>query len=180
MMRWCFAFVLLLSLLFSLCTSFAADLNGVHFTQGEPHRSLDFRQYFELMTTTQGPCTLSIQSEIFDADQAYALLGTVMEDMELISDATDIAVESFSPFTLYIVKETPIGVERHGNLLYCTIADLQNKNYFSALIDITLDIGEYWKSFGLKNYILNQVPDATLLLSSYYKKPLCYVAKWLL
>lgn len=51
------AFVLLLSLFLFPCTSFAADLNGVQFTQGEPHRSLDFRQYFELMTTTQEPCT---------------------------------------------------------------------------------------------------------------------------
>ena len=75
------AFVLLLSLFLFPCTSFAADLNGVQFTQGEPHRSLDFRQYFELMTTTQEPCTLSIQSEIFDSDQAYSLFCTVMEDM---------------------------------------------------------------------------------------------------
>lgn len=73
------AFVLLLSLFLFPCTSFAADLNGIQFTQGEPHRSLDFRQYFELMTTTQEPCTLSIQSEIFDSDQAYSLFCTVCD-----------------------------------------------------------------------------------------------------
>lgn len=166
-MRRCLVLFLALLMTLSACTQRSID--HVSFSKGEPHSSLDFRQYFETMSTKYGPCTVNIQSDIFDSKSAQHLFSSITEDLHSISKTTGITVDDFSPFTIYIVESAPIGVERYDNLLYCTAEDVENRNYLADLACVALNIKEYWKAFGLESCILGRKADDTLLKSIFEK-----------
>lgn len=166
-MRRKFFFFLLFALFVLPCATFADGQGGIQFIQGQPHRSLQFNQYFELMTATQGPCTLSIQADIFNADKALDYMNMVHDDLQQISVASNISIDAFSPFTLFVVKSTPNGIEKHTNQIYCSPEDIKSESHLPALVAAVLDVEEYWKAYGLSAFIQNHQPDDELLRTFY-------------
>lgn len=162
MKRRLFPLLLVLTLLFG-STAFAQ----APFAEGETHTSLDFRLYFETMSATEGPCTVSIQKEIYDDFQAEMLRDIVTADLRSLSSAAGIAPDTMAPFTVYVVKRTLAGIQRFGSRLYCTAEDVESGAYLTELIGAALGIEEYWKAFGLAGYLREEKADEALLKAAY-------------
>lgn len=139
-----------------------------NFAPGETHASTwNFRQYFETMSATQGACTMSIRQDIYQEDQAQKLLATVQSDLHALSSLVGWEAKQFEPFTIFVVQETFLGVERYDDRLYCTAGDIESGAYRQALIGVALGIEEYWKTLGLQNCLLDTSVDIAQLKASY-------------
>lgn len=161
--------LLLLTAILICCPIIACNaLSEVFFSPGETHTStLDFRQYFETMSATQGACTMSIRQDIYQEDQAQELWATVQSDLQALSGLVGMETEQFAPFTIFVVQQTFLGVERYGDRLYCTAGDIENGAYRQALIGVALGIEEYWKTLGLQNCLLDIPVDVAQLKAAY-------------
>ncbi len=90
-----------------------------------------------------------------------------MTDLQALSSATEIAFADFKPVTIYLVKQTPTGVERYENRLYCTMTDIEGGAYRTALISAALGTEECWKAYGLEGYLRGEKADEAMLKSAY-------------
>lgn len=162
-------FIVLIFVMLSCCPLMVRSaLSEVLFSPGETHTStLNFKQYFETMSAAQGACTMSIRQDMYQEDQAQKLWETVQSDLQELSSLAGIEPEQFTPFTVFVVKKTFLGVERYGDRLYCTIADIESGAYRQDLIGVALGIEEYWKTFGLQNCLLDTPVDTAYLKSVY-------------
>lgn len=156
--------VVLICCLLNMCTALSEAL----FSPGETHTStLDFRQYFETISATQGACTMSIHQDIYQADQAQKLWKIVQYDLQALSSLVEMEAEQFEPFTIFVVQETFLGVERYDDRLYCTAGDIESGAYRQALTGVALGIEEYWKTLGLQNCLLDTSVDIAQLKAAY-------------
>lgn len=108
-----------------------------------------------------------VQKDIYEEAKAQASWNTIMADLQALSSATGITPDDFKPITIYLVKETPTGVERYENRLYCTMADIESGAYRTALISAALGTEEYWKSYGLEGYLRGDKADEAMLKAAY-------------
>lgn len=156
--------VVLICCLLNMCTALSEAL----FSPGETHTStLDFRQYFETISATQGACTMSIHQDIYQEDQAQKLWKIVQYDLQALSSLVEMEAEQFEPFTIFVVQETFLGVERYDDRLYCTAGDIESGAYRQALTGVALGIEEYWKTLGLQNCLLDTSVDIAQLKAAY-------------
>lgn len=156
--------VVLICYLLNMCTALSEAL----FSPGETHTStLDFRQYFETISATQGACTMSIHQDIYQEDQAQKLWKIVQYDLQALSSLVEMEAEQFEPFTIFVVQETFLGVERYDDRLYCTAGDIESGAYRQALTGVALGIEEYWKTLGLQNCLLDTSVDIAQLKTAY-------------
>lgn len=156
--------VVLICCLLNMCTALSEAL----FSPGEAHTStLDFRQYFETISATQGACTMSIHQDIYQEDQAQKLWKIVQYDLQALSSLVEMEAEQFEPFTIFVVQETFLGVERYDDRLYCTAGDIESGAYRQALTGVALGIEEYWKTLGLQNCLLDAPVDIAQLKAAY-------------
>lgn len=156
--------VVLICCLLNMCTALSEAL----FSPGETHTStLDFRQYFETISATQGACTMSIRQDIYQEDQAQKLWKIVQYDLQALSSLVEMEAEQFEPFTIFVVQETFLGVERYDDRLYCTAGDIESGAYRQALTGVALGIEEYWKTLGLQNCLLDTSVDIVQLKAAY-------------
>lgn len=156
--------VVLICCLLNMCTALSEAL----FSPGETHTStLDFRQYFETISATQGACTMSIHQDIYQEDQAQKLWKIVQYDLQALSSLVEMEAEQFEPFTIFVVQETFLGVERYDDRLYCTAGDIESGAYRQALTGVALGIEEYWKTLGLQNCLLDTPVDIAQLKAAY-------------
>lgn len=156
--------VVLICYLLNMCTALSEAL----FSPGETHTStLDFRQYFETISATQGACTMSIRQDIYQEDQAQKLWKIVQYDLQALSSLVEMEAEQFEPFTIFVVQETFLGVERYDDRLYCTAGDIESGAYRQALTGVALGIEEYWKTLGLQNCLLDTPVDIAQLKAAY-------------
>lgn len=156
--------VVLICYLLNMCTALSEAL----FSPGETHTStLDFRQYFETISATQGACTMSIHQDIYQDDQAQKLWKIVQYDLQALSSLVEMEAEQFEPFTIFVVQETFLGVERYDDRLYCTAGDIESGAYRQALTGVALGIEEYWKTLGLQNCLLDAPVDIAQLKAAY-------------
>ena len=156
--------VVLICYLLNMCTALSEAL----FSPGETHTStLDFRQYFETISATQGACTMSIHQDIYQEDQAQKLWKIVQYDLQALSRLVEMEAEQFEPFTIFVVQETFLGVERYDDRLYCTAGDIESGAYRQALTGVALGIEEYWKTLGLQNCLLDTSVDIAQLKTAY-------------
>lgn len=158
--------VVLICYLLNMCTALSEAL----FSPGETHTStLDFRQYFETISATQGACTMSIRQDIYQEDQAQKLWKIVQYDLQALSSLVEMEAEQFEPFTIFVVQETFLGVERYDDRLYCTAGDIESGAYRQALAGVALGIQEYWKTLGLQN-CLPDIPVNVAQLKAAYEQ----------
>lgn len=156
--------VVLICYLLNMCTALSEAL----FSPGETHTStLDFRQYFETISATQGACTMSIRQDIYQEDQAQKLWKIVQYDLQALSSLVEMEAEQFEPFTIFVVQETFLGVERYDDRLYCTAGDIESGAYRQALTGVALGIEEYWKTLGLQNCLLDIPVNVAQLKAAY-------------
>lgn len=156
-----------LSLLLLLMMLSSTVFAEAPFAEGEIHTSLDFRLYFETMSITEGPCTISVQKDIYEDVQAERLRDIITADLRTLSSATGIIPDAMAPFTVYVVKHTSEGIERYGSRLYCTADDVKNGVYLTEFISAALKIEEYWKALGLAGYLREEQVDEALLKTAY-------------
>lgn len=161
--------LLLVVVILSCCPIIAHNASSeVLFSPGETHTSTwDFRQYFETMSATQGACTMSIRQNVYQEDQAQKLWETVQSDLQALSRLVGMEAEQFAPFTIFVVQETSLGVERYGDRLYCAAGDIESGMYRQALIGVALGMEEYWKTLGLQNCLLEVPVDVAQLKAAY-------------
>lgn len=150
--------------LFALLNPAAAEALPA-FAPGEPHLSTpEYTLYFETVSASNGVTTISVQQKIYDEAQASALQQSVADDLAALYCCASISPSEFIPHTVYIVERPVNGsIERQGNHVYCTAADIQSGAYRPLLYCAALGTEEYWIGAGLAELVLGAVPDDALL-----------------
>lgn len=155
----------LLVLLLNGCTLSRAE---VAFVEGNPHVStLDYRLYFETRSAAVETCTLSIQQSIYEPERAQRLLAKVGQDLRTLADAAGVTAADFQPHVIYVVERPLNGMERQGDHLYCSPADIENGSYRSLLAGAALGTEEYWKGVGMAGCAFSEAPDGAKLADTY-------------
>lgn len=147
-------FIWLLVLLLPLTGSAEDSL----FTKGTPHTSqLDYRQYFETMSTEVGACTLSIAMDAYAQEIAAQLHDRLAADEAALS-----ALAQVQPHTLYVVKKPMAGMQRIGSAIYCTASQVLDGSYRSWLAEAAFQT-ERWQGVGLAGCAFGVAVDETAL-----------------
>lgn len=150
------------------CHCYAQAEDHSAFTEGEPHAStLDYRLFFETMSASAGACTLSIQKTQYDAESAVTLLDTVRKDIQALSEVMGITADALCPCTVYVVEKPLSGMERQGDRVYCTYADVESGRYRQLLACAVLGTEEYWKGVGLAGAAFGAAVDEAALSDAY-------------
>ena len=136
------------------------------FKEGEPHAStMEYRLYFDTLTSTVENCSLNIQNKIFTDELGLTLSEKVADDLSAISNVSPV---EFSEHTIYVVDETLTGgIQVIDNKVYCTSEDITSGAYREALAQLTLGFSEPWKGVGLAGYIFGEAADEAFLRSYY-------------
>lgn len=134
------------------------------FEEGVPHTfTLDYKLYFKVMSAREGACTLSVQDVIYDEQQDSALLSLITSDLNTLAQAAGTNTDDLHPHTVYVVDETPFGIQRFGNRVYCRTEDIQSGAYRDALTAAVMGLEEPWKSIGFSGYAFSKAVDQTAL-----------------
>lgn len=129
----------LIIILVQLNTLASQSNDVVSFSYGEPHtHTLDFRLYFETKNTQVGFCTINVQDKIFDESKAYSVVKTIQENTEQLLSFLELKQQALNESILYIVENSPKGIQMFDNRIYCTYNDIENGNYLDALPDENL------------------------------------------
>ena len=158
MMRRWLSLVLLLPLLLLTVARAESPL----FTQGEPHAShLDYRQYFKTMTACAGGCTISFAQDAYDEQIANQVYAQISADEAVLS-----ALGETQPHTVYVVKKPLAGMQRIGNAIYCTAAQVLDGSYRSWLAEAAFGL-ERWQGVGLAGWAFAEPADKAELACWY-------------
>ncbi len=143
-----------ISLLLAGCDETAGpveELPEPAFAEGSPHESNQkvCREWFKTMSSTSGPCTISVRDTIYEEEQAAEWWYAVQSDLAVFYRTLDMEEDEYTPFTIYIVDKTLHGPETWKNHLYCTPEDILSGGYRQELAGTVLSAGEQWKQLGL-------------------------------
>lgn len=159
-----------LTLLLAGCHSSAdseAELPAPSFKEGEPHsNAVAFRLWFEVMTSSAGPCTVSVQDAIYDEEQATEWWYAIQSDLNTLSQALSLPEDDYRPFTIFIVENALNGIQVWNDCLYCTPEDILSGAYRESLIHVSLTT-EPWKQVGLSRSLFSTEPVDTEQVAVY-------------
>ena len=127
------------------------DLPEPAFADGEPHQPNRevFRDWFKTISSTSGPCTVSVRDTIYDEEQAAAWWYAIQADLADLYRTLAMEEDACAPFTIYVVEETMRGPEAWNKHLYCTPEDILSGAYREGLTGAVLSVDELWKQIGL-------------------------------
>lgn len=132
------------------------------FSPGEPHKShLDYRQYFETLSAQAGMCTLSFAEDAYSAETAQQVYAQLAADEAALAELVPV-----QPHTVYVVKKPLAGMQRIGEAIYCTAAQVLDGSYRPWLVEAAVGT-ERWQSVGLAGYAFDATADLDALRSWY-------------
>ncbi len=132
------------------------------FSPGEPHKShLDYRQYFETLSAQAGMCTLSFAEDAYSAETAQQVHAQLAADEAALAELVPV-----QPHTVYVVKKPLAGMQRIGEAIYCTAAQVLDGSYRPWLVEAAVGT-ERWQSVGLAGYAFDVTADLDALRSWY-------------
>lgn len=145
------------------------DLPEPAFAEGSPHESNQkvCREWFKTMSSTSGPCTISVRDTIYDGEQAAEWWYAVQSDLAVLYRTLDMKEDEYTPFTIYIVDKTLHGPETWKNHLYCTPEDILSGGYRQELAGTVLSAGERWKRLGLASIAFDKKKTDVRQLKAY-------------
>lgn len=150
----------------SLFRSDEKDVISVAFTEGEPHTdTLDFRLYFQTMSGTFDSFIVNIQQEIYTEEAASDAVNTIYRDIKTLKKVIGKSDISLAECVLYIVEDTPKGIQVFGSRMYCTLDDIREGSYLEALAGIVLEADESWKGIGIAQLVREKEPDEQAVVS---------------
>ena len=132
------------------------------FSPGEPHKShLDYRQYFETLSAQAGMCTLSFAEDAYSEETAQQVYAQLAADEAALAELVPV-----QPHTVYVVKKPLAGMQRIGEAIYCTAAQVLDGSYRPWLVEAAVGT-ERWQSVGLAGYAFDATADLDALRSWY-------------